>query len=1051
MNGLGDRNPFLQGQELPLLLPGPAVKENHQEHGNAAQNAQVDTNIGVKADPHDNQVLRIIPEQQQFPIVDLGLLDDAPAQPPARHGVPHVNLDTHYDLDEARRQADHNAQAMPGTDFDPAGQAYLNHFQFGDVFDAFEPIPLGEARDVRQPKGAKGTTPADPHPAKPKVPKGARAKGIKDLMSEKKSLMKECAEQLGRLEGCREIQAALGHRLPNPVAIDLSMISLPAQADFKITEPGLRETSRKNSLIKKQFKAAILTAETTNMRSESAAAEQTLAAARVAIRQALGTEAIAQPDEITVPEPVEVPTTQTAPHGGSAAEQKETHLDLRMTNRRLRGQIDEYDAALAMLGRPEPGIELTGDEVQHAVERQASQARSQKAAAVRQRKSRSGRRTRAAESEVLAAENEMLDVLLAERKAALDDALSAPEPLVHIPPHQGTTQRRRDDRAENLESKRYCEAEPETIEIRIYQRDDSDDDHEYGGHGGDVDMVLKQLGSLDVGDGPAVATGGTSKLSKLLSRTPLSDSKTVQKIVFTIEKNVIKTISFAMTKQLRSKEVNTEAKDAEKPQRDSQPDADTQPDASTEGVSLEKAISLAEACLAGDLEAVKKLIAAKVDLEIFDDEGDTPLLIAVMKGHTKIAQALVNAKADCAKTRNNGASPLFIAAQYGQLDIVKLLLDANPSMVDVADNKGYSPLHAASASGHTACARLLLDRGADVNHRANYGRTPLIAAAIKGHAETIALLIEKQADLDQQAKIGDTALMAAIINGHTSCAELLIEAGADTTKPLIDGCSALCSALYIAAGKGFTDIAKLLLDANPSMVDVADNKGYSPLHAASASGHTACARLLLDRGADINLRANDDRTPLIEGAFGGHAETIALLIEKQADLDQQAKIGDTALMAAIINGHTSCAELLIEAGADPDLTTLDGRTALMCAAEENKPDAVRLLLQAGGDINARRKNGSTAAFAAAEGGFADILDMLIAAGADTALPGEAGKLPREIAQAKGHERSVDLLDHPDQCGPLDFEVGTPTRPRTQPGKAGPDAVQAALKAMQVEG
>ncbi|MCZ6470247.1 MAG: ankyrin repeat domain-containing protein, partial [Gammaproteobacteria bacterium] len=69
------------------------------------------------------------------------------------------------------------------------------------------------------------------------------------------------------------------------------------------------------------------------------------------------------------------------------------------------------------------------------------------------------------------------------------------------------------------------------------------------------------------------------------------------------------------------------------------------------------------------------------------------------------------------------------------------------------------------------------------------------------------------------------------------------------------------SALHLAIREGYVDIAKLLLDRGAE-VDVLDPNDFTPLHNAAWNGNLDLVKLLLDAGADINASTYDGDTPL---------------------------------------------------------------------------------------------------------------------------------------------------------------------------------------------
>ena len=63
----------------------------------------------------------------------------------------------------------------------------------------------------------------------------------------------------------------------------------------------------------------------------------------------------------------------------------------------------------------------------------------------------------------------------------------------------------------------------------------------------------------------------------------------------------------------------------------------------------------------------------------------------------------------------------------------------------------------------------------------------------------------------------------------------------------------------------YSDICQMLLDADASCVNVADNEGDTPLHNAARGGHEEVARLLVARGADATLK-----NEVTQGCFIAH-------------------------------------------------------------------------------------------------------------------------------------------------------------------------------------
>jgi len=133
----------------------------------------------------------------------------------------------------------------------------------------------------------------------------------------------------------------------------------------------------------------------------------------------------------------------------------------------------------------------------------------------------------------------------------------------------------------------------------------------------------------------------------------------------------------------------------------------------------------------------------------------------------------------------------------------------------------------------------------------------------------------------------------------------------------------------------------------------------TPLHSATAGGHTEIAELLIDNGADVNANEDYGWTPLHLAAKYGHREVAELLIAKDADMNAKKKDGWTPLHLAALYGHKEIVELLIAKDADVNLKTEEGATPLHEAAGWGHKEIVELLIARGVDVNAKSEWGDT--------------------------------------------------------------------------------------------
>ncbi len=179
---------------------------------------------------------------------------------------------------------------------------------------------------------------------------------------------------------------------------------------------------------------------------------------------------------------------------------------------------------------------------------------------------------------------------------------------------------------------------------------------------------------------------------------------------------------------------------------------------------------------AGLRELVKAL--TKDEEEHTDSYGNTSLHHACFNGQGEVVKVLIEKGADVNKLNDNGASPLILAVQQSNLVIAELLLKAG-AKTDCADVNGVMPLHIAANNGEQFIGKALISAGANINEKTAEGETPLILAAMNGKNDFTAMLIEGGADVNAVDNAQHSALYYASEAGFTEIVEQLLMAGAE--------------------------------------------------------------------------------------------------------------------------------------------------------------------------------------------------------------------------------------------------------------------------------
>jgi ankyrin repeat protein len=263
-------------------------------------------------------------------------------------------------------------------------------------------------------------------------------------------------------------------------------------------------------------------------------------------------------------------------------------------------------------------------------------------------------------------------------------------------------------------------------------------------------------------------------------------------------------------------------------------------------------------------------------------------------------------------------------------------------------------------------------------------------------------LIAAKADISVTEAQGLTAFVYAAMFNNAAVIPLLVAAGAD-----VDGVHTeqAVTALMIAIEKRSVDATKALIAAKAD-VNATDTGGRSPLIFAVATGQVGMVEILIEAGADVNLRSDIgsalDIAEVVELKDIGHVlrragavswlrtveesqDFVRVMVEGKYDeafLNKVLSRGsketkDVALFIATVIGDSPAIKSLIAAGASPSAMHR-GTTALHCAVESGSKDTVADLLVGATDLSAVNVVGKTALQTAAQRKDREMVAALLA-------------------------------------------------------------------------
>jgi ankyrin repeat protein len=422
-----------------------------------------------------------------------------------------------------------------------------------------------------------------------------------------------------------------------------------------------------------------------------------------------------------------------------------------------------------------------------------------------------------------------------------------------------------------------------------------------------------------------------------------------------------------------------------------------------------------------DLDRIRSLIKAGVNLDIVDTNHQSAFIVALQAGHREMSKLLLFNSSKLDTPDSNNDRPIHIAARNGYLNIVLDLIRINVD-INAQDNLGNTALIIATRHDDKNMMNLLINNNADYSIKNKKSQSAPQLAQILDLKIAKSVFVKQGIELPKQNKgyakvdIADFQLTTgksgslykgwpllniASLLGETAIVSQLLDQDANIQATDASG----NSAMHRAASKGQREAVKLLIK-HGGKINAVNNRKETPLYLAAASGHKKTVNLLVKNGADTSIIAKNKTSPLSVAITNGHQQSALALSNRRLD---RASI-HRALLLAIQNKMDNLGVRLIKVDSRVNRADSKNRSALWYSADLGLRKVTVALIQIKQTpINLADTNGYTPLARAVSNGHLDIAKLLINSGASVnTVTGEKNTILM-LAVLSGKNEITDVL------------------------------------------
>ena len=291
------------------------------------------------------------------------------------------------------------------------------------------------------------------------------------------------------------------------------------------------------------------------------------------------------------------------------------------------------------------------------------------------------------------------------------------------------------------------------------------------------------------------------------------------------------------------------------------------------------------------LSCVKEFLRCKANPNIKNtNTGLSPLHVAGYNDNIEMIKILLENGAEIDLEDNEGNTPICFCARFGNEKSIKFLKEKGADIYKRNKSK-ISPIETCIQYGHKKSMEIFLEFGYEINNISQGEMSLLGVATINNNIEIINYFVEKGADINLRDGLGYTPIFYSIIAESGYLLKYYLEKGVDINILCKDN----NSLLYYSLQNKSDEIFNILIDRDIN-VNTYSNKGISPLYKACRNRDLIKIEKLLQKGAKIE--ANIRMTPLKLVIINDDYDILDLFINYGLDLNLE--IGGVSLLVGAI-------------------------------------------------------------------------------------------------------------------------------------------------------